>query len=90
VLIAASSWFHVALDQAVSLVCIVFKICLFSSAAWDADAGFRIREAPRALHGGDDPSAVVLRRQHSRDASREARRHQHFVKTNGLSEPAIE
>jgi hypothetical protein len=73
VLIAASSLFHAASDQAVSLVCIVFKICMFSSAARDADTGLRIWEAPRAPHDGDDPSAVVLQTGRlARDASREA------------------
>jgi hypothetical protein len=90
VLTAASSLFHVALDQTVSLVRIVFKICMFSSAERDADAGLRIWEAPRAPYRGDDPAVVLQTGTLARDARRQARCNQHRVKTDGLSEPAIE
>jgi hypothetical protein len=90
VLIAASSLFHAALDQAVSLVCVVFKICLFSLTERDAYAELRIWEAPRAPHGGDDPAVALQTGTLARDARRQARCNQHRVKTDGRSEPAIE
>ena len=64
---------------------------MFSSAACDADAELRIWEAPVAPHGGDEPSPVVLQREHGRAIAKRERDAMSTVrKTGGPSEPSIE